>query len=87
LRPHLVFACAFGGALLSLFIHRLVPDRHLSPESKDVGRLGMGLSATTVALVIGLLVASGKSFYDTQTNEVTHSHLRISATGWSLVAG
>jgi len=31
----------------------------------------MGLVATTVALVLGLLVASAKSFYDTQNNEVT----------------
>ncbi len=66
-----VFACAFGGALLGMFIHRLLPDRHLSPESKDVVRLGMGLVATTLALVLGLLVASAKGFYDTQTNEVT----------------
>jgi hypothetical protein len=66
-----VFGCAFGGALLGLFIHRLLPDRHLSPESKDVARLGMGLVATTMALVLGLLVASAKGFYDTQTNEVT----------------
>jgi hypothetical protein len=29
------------------------------------------LVATTVALVLGLLVASAKSFYDTQTSEVT----------------
>jgi hypothetical protein len=31
----------------------------------------MGLVASTVALVLGLLVYSAKSFYDTQTNEVT----------------
>ncbi|MBV8867539.1 MAG: hypothetical protein JO210_19225 [Acidobacteriaceae bacterium] len=31
----------------------------------------MGLVATTVAVVLGLLVSSAKSFYDTQSNEVT----------------
>jgi hypothetical protein len=31
----------------------------------------MGMVATTVALVLGLLVYSAKSFYDTQTAEVT----------------
>jgi len=31
----------------------------------------MGLVATTVALVLGLLVGSAKSFYDTQNTEVT----------------
>jgi len=45
--------------------------QHASSDSKDVVRLGMGLVATTVALVLGLLVASAKSFYDTQNNEIT----------------
>jgi hypothetical protein len=66
-----VFACAFGGALLGMFIKRLLPAHHISPESKDVVRVAMGMVATTVALVLGLLVYSAKSFYDTQTAEVT----------------
>jgi hypothetical protein len=37
----------------------------------------MGLVATTVALVLGLLVASAKSFYDTQTSEVTQLSANI----------
>jgi hypothetical protein len=67
----LVFVCAFGGALLGMFLRRVLPEHHVSPESKDVIRICMGLVASTVALVLGLLVYSGKSFYDTQTNEVT----------------
>jgi len=67
----LVFACVFGGALAGMFVHRLLPDHHLSSDTKDVVRLGMGLVATTLALVLGLLVASAKSFYDTQSAEVT----------------
>lgn len=66
-----VFACAFGGALLGMGLRRLLPDHHTSPESKEVIRVGMGLVASTVALVLGLLVYSAKSFYDTQTAEVT----------------
>jgi hypothetical protein len=67
----LVFACVFGSALAGMFVHRLLPDHHLNSETKDVVRLGMGLVATTLALVLGLLVASSKSFYDTQSTEVT----------------
>src|SRR5215469_7581490 len=66
-----VFACAFGSALLGMFIKRLLPAHHVSSESKDVVRVAMGMVATTVALVLGLLVYSAKSFYDTQTAEVT----------------
>ena len=65
------FLCAFGGALLGMFLRRVLPEHHMSPESKDVVRVGMGLVASTLALVLGLLVYSWKSFYDTQTNEVT----------------
>ena len=67
----LVFACAFGGALFGMFLQHLLPEQHVNPESKDVVRIGMGLVASTVALVLGLLVYSAKSFYDTQTTEVT----------------
>ena len=49
----------------------MLPDHHLSPETKEVVRLGMGLVTTTVALVLGLLVASAKGFYDTQSAEIT----------------
>ena len=66
-----VFACVFGGALLGIFIHSLLPDEHLDSDSKEAVRLGMALVGTTVALVLGLLIASGKGFYDTQSSEVT----------------
>jgi len=67
----IVFVCAFGSALLGMFLRHVLPEHHVSPESKDVIRICMGLVASTVALVLGLLVYSAKSFYDTQTNEVT----------------
>lgn len=66
-----VFACVFGGAVLGMYVSPLLPVRHQSSESKDIVRLGMGLVATTVAVALGLLVSSAKSFYDTQNNEVT----------------
>jgi len=67
----LVFVCAFGSALLGMLLRRVLPEHHVSPESKDVIRICMGLVASTVALVLGLLVYSAKGFYDTQTSEVT----------------
>jgi len=67
----IVFACVFGGGLLGIFIHSLLPNEHLDSDSKEAVRLGMALVGTTVALVLGLLIASGKGFYDTQSSEVT----------------
>jgi hypothetical protein len=63
----LVFACSFIGMGLGFFIRRFLPDSHLSGESKDVVKSGFGLIATMVALVLGLLVASAKSAFDSDT--------------------
>jgi hypothetical protein len=66
-----VFLCVFGGALLGMLVSPLLPVQHQSSDSKDIVRLGMGLVATTVAVALGLLIASAKSFYDTQCTEMT----------------
>jgi hypothetical protein len=67
----IVFACTFGGALLGMFLRAVLPERHLSADSKETVRLGMGMIATMAALVLGLLVASAKNFYDTQSSDLT----------------
>jgi hypothetical protein len=40
-----------------MFVRAMLPQPHLSAESKDVVKLGMGLVATLSALVLGLLIA------------------------------
>jgi hypothetical protein len=60
-----------------MFIRTVVPAHHLSPESKDVVKLGMGLIATMAALLLGLLVASTKGSYDTQRSELTEMSSKI----------
>ena len=64
----ITFVCISGGALLGMFL----PGHHLSTDDKDVVRLGTGLIGTIAALVLGLLIASAKSSYDTQSTQVTH---------------
>src|SRR5512147_1566957 len=66
----IVFACVFGGALLGLFLQGPLPDHHLSETTKDAVKLGTGLIAMLAALVLGLLIASTKSAYDTQNSEI-----------------
>jgi hypothetical protein len=62
----IVFACTFGGALLGMVLRRVLPEHHMSSESKDVVKLGTGLIGTLAALVLGLLIASAKSSFDAQ---------------------
>jgi hypothetical protein len=65
----IVFACVLGGGLLGTFLRVTLPERHLSAESKDLVRLTMGLIATMSALVVGLLITTAKTAYDTQGSE------------------
>lgn len=73
----IVFACVFGGAMFGIFLRAVLPEHHLSTESKDVVRLGMGLVATMCALILGLLVSSAKGYFDTQSSEVTEMSSKI----------
>src|SRR5262249_50687591 len=67
----IAFACVFGGAVLGMLLRPRLREHHLSQESKDLVKTGVGLIATMSALVLGLLVASAKASYDTQRDEVT----------------
>jgi hypothetical protein len=73
----IVFGFVFGGSLLGMFLHKLVPQNHLSDGSKDVVKMGMGLVATMSALVLGLLVSSAKSSFDALSGEVTRASSAI----------
>lgn len=66
----IVFACVFGSGLLGLYLRELLPAHHLSDESIGVVKLATGLIATMAALVLGLLISSAKSSFDTATGEV-----------------
>jgi hypothetical protein len=64
----IVFGVVFGGALLGMMLRALLPEHHLSADSRDVVKVCMGLIGTIAALVLGLLIASAKSSFDTQRN-------------------
>src|SRR5215472_13441416 len=68
----IVLALVFGGALAGMLLRRSLPQDHLSADSKDAVKLGMALVSTMSALLLGLLVSSAKSFYDTQSAELNH---------------
>jgi Protein of unknown function (DUF4239) len=74
----IVFACVFGGALCGTLLRAVLPAHHLSPESTDVVKLGMGLIATMAALVLGLLIASAQGAYNTLSGDLTQLSANIS---------
>jgi len=66
----IAFACILAGTLIGMLLRNTLPGHHLSPDTKDVVRLGAGLIGTIAALVLGLLIASAKSSFDTQDSQV-----------------
>jgi hypothetical protein len=70
-------AVVFGGALLGMALRAVLPQSELSAESREVVKLGVGLIATMAALVLGLLIASAKSSFDTQNAELTEMSSKV----------
>ena len=73
----IAFCCIFGSMLLGMSLRRVLPDHHLSDESKDVMKLGTGMIATLAALVIGLLIASAKGSFDTINNGLIQTGSKV----------
>jgi hypothetical protein len=67
----IILSCIFGGAMLGMWLRGVLPEHHLDAETKDLMKLGVGLVGTMAALLLGLLVASAKSSYDTRSGELT----------------
>lgn len=66
----IVFGCVLTSALFSLFLRAILPEHHLSKDTKDVVMLTMGLIATMAALVLGLLIASAKTSFDLENTGI-----------------
>jgi hypothetical protein len=75
-----VFACTFGAALGGMLLRWVLPEHHLSNESKGTVNVGIALIATMTALILGLVTASAKGTFDAVTQDVR----RISAELLSL---
>lgn len=66
----LVFTFLAGVTLLALWLHPRLPSTHRSKETADTVRLGIGMIATTTALVLGLLINSVKGTFDQVSRDV-----------------
>ena len=73
----IAFGCVTASLFVGMFLRRVLPERHLATESKDVMKLGMGLIGTMAALVLGLMVGSAKSAYDFQKNNLLQMSVKL----------
>jgi hypothetical protein len=79
-----VFAAIMVAVLAGLLLRAALPAHHTSDASKDVIKIGMGLVVTLSAMVLGLLVASAKSTYNTKAEEIDESATRVILLDHSL---
>jgi hypothetical protein len=81
MNTEMMFAFTFGCLLLAILIgmalRRFLPQDHLSQETKDAVRLTTGFLATMTALILGLLISSAKSSYDTVRTEVIQMSAKV----------
>src|SRR4051794_29787214 len=61
---------AFGGMLFGMFMRSLLPEGHLSADTRDIAKVALGLVATISALVLSLLLSTAKSAYDARGSEL-----------------
>ncbi|HEX4773064.1 MAG TPA: hypothetical protein VH351_19680 [Bryobacteraceae bacterium] len=67
----IVLASTFAAAVCGVLLRTVLPPNHFNDEAKDAIKLATGLVGSMVALILGLLVWSSKSFFDTQSAEMT----------------
>jgi hypothetical protein len=66
----IALVCMFGGALGGMFVRTRLPEHHRRKETEDVVKVGTNVITIASALVIGLLIASAKTGFDTKDTEL-----------------
>jgi hypothetical protein len=60
----MVAVCVFAGGVVGLCLHRLLPPHHQTKETQEVVKLCTGMLSVLASLVLGLLIATAKTSYD-----------------------
>ena len=68
----IAFAVIFGGGMLGFLIGPALPEPHRGSPTERTVQNAMRTLSLLSALVLGLLVATAKNKYDTNTNQVEH---------------
>ena len=75
----ITFLLTFGISMICLLvIGPRLPETHISEKSKDVVKLGLGLTVAVTSLVLGLITASVKNSFDA-------SEVRVKAFSTELI--
>jgi hypothetical protein len=81
----ILFVILVGVTLIGGRLRRLLPPEQLNAESKEVMKLALGLVATMTAILLGLLISSAKSTFDTARSEVMQMAAKVALLDRVLV--
>lgn len=65
-----VAVCVFSGGVAGLYLSRALPEAHRSKETQDVVRLATGMLSVLASLVLGLLIATARTTFQTMDSSV-----------------
>ena len=68
-----IMAAAFSGT----YVRTRLPKHHLDDETRQMVQIGIGFLSMLAALVLGLILASAKSGFDTKSDEVQSAAAKI----------
>ncbi len=80
----IVVACTFGGTILGFRVQSSGLKQHLTPETKEIVKLVIGILGTLSALVLGLMISSARASYDRQQEEVYQMGAKLVSLDRSL---
>jgi hypothetical protein len=76
--------CLFGSFMVMLFYHLGAPEPYRSPDSIASLRLGVGVVATLSTFVLGLMISSVKTNFDTVQRDLRTFSIQITAVDHNL---
>jgi len=73
----IIFACIFGGAVLGIFLRAILPERHLTEDSRNMVTIGMGIVATMAAIAVGLMIQGAQISFSGQRSDLIDMAAKI----------
>ncbi|MEW6144450.1 MAG: hypothetical protein AB1598_05475 [Thermodesulfobacteriota bacterium] len=73
----IIFVCIIGGAFIGIFLRKMLPERHLSDESRNMVTIGMGIVATMAALAVGLMIQGAQTNFNNQRSDLIDMSAKI----------
>jgi hypothetical protein len=73
----IIFAFIFAGALIGMALRTILPERHLSDESRNMIALSIGIVATMAAITLGFLIEGAKDSFREQRSVLIEMSAKV----------